>query len=545
MPRNTTPAYPPIMVPDGATIHGRPAEFFGLHPEQDPGFNAQQLQACIAAGGTVTLFTPGEYPLSADAFSVTPGLAQLEIGPGVFFSIGGVRRFPSTLGPILRRKKPRALSRIMTRSLTGRSQAVAHSSTVFTGTGLSTGLTQHQRVALAAPFDAVRIGIPNMHTAAIANVIAAVGVTNALGAWATTAPTANNTGAATAAAPTPSETVSASPGAFRRLTFNGAQSVSLPAAIDASNLVPSVTWSDWCPVASVPRTDGGTFPLLDVRVFIPTASGFVSIGYNGASNSAWAVAGRDDLYTGGRAYRCWNQDTDGVTTPANFTQTTTTPTVIPLLIQYRSRTDGATQLVLGDSIYDGTAGPVYPGNTFAFQAVRDAHDAAFPVEHCTLNAAGGSTIQLSQRLNAHLAQVSPAVLLLQSASINNFGTSLGSRTQQEGLGTVGVGKALADAVGAALIVGSMFPVTNAARNWAATDSQRTTLNAAVSALAALEGFEFLDFGQVLDGPPVSGQVEPLASTVAGDGFHLNDTGHTAAAALALAALRRAMFVDVR
>jgi len=432
-------------------------------------------------------------------------------------------------------------TRILTRSLTGRSNAVSAASNAFgTGGALVTGLCQHQRVVMAGHFDAVRIAIPNMHTSAVSSVLAMVGVSNALGAWNTVAPSANNTGQLTAASPAPTETVSASPGVWRNLTFSGASSATLPAAVDATNLLPSFTWSDWAPIYSVDRTDGGTLPVLDVRMFFPVAAGSMTLAYTGVSNNAWAIAGRDDLYTGGRAYRVWNQDVDGVTTPDSFTTATTQPMVVPILIQYRSRAAGWAVTSLGDSIYEGTAGATYPANNFVWKACVSLSSLSTPVEYCSLNAAGASTIQLIKRAQSLLPELTPSILLAQSASVNNFGTSLGSRVQQEGRGTGGVLQSLTSRSGTALVLGSMFPVTNAAKAWGTTDSQRVTLNATLATQSGTDGYTWLDYGPAYDGATKVGQGEPAAALISGDGIHPNDAGQTALSAPTKQAISMAM-----
>ena len=97
--------------------------------------------------------------------------------------------------------------------------------------------------------------------------------------------------------------------------------------------------------------------------------------------------------------------------------------------------------------------------------------------------------------------------------------------QQEGQGTAGVMQALAMKMNCALILGSMFPVTNAVKAWGTTDSQRVTFSTAAS-LSGTNGYTWCDFGQVFDGVSNGGQVEPVASLVSGDGFHPNDAGQT-------------------
>lgn len=509
-----------------------------------------RLTASVASGSSVTvpyargtgaanfkrvtfLSYSGESSLSTSAATAKLDFAGITVtnSTGATWNAGDILRLVLHGSDAVRNK-----SRILTRSLTGRSNAVAASGNAFgTGGALAVGLCQHQRVALAAHFDSVRIAIPNMHTSSVASVLGMVGVSNALGAWSTSAPILNNTGAATSASPTPSETVSsAGSGLWRNLTWSGASSVTLPAAVDATNLVPSYSWSDWAPVYSVARTDGGTFPLLDIRIFIPVAAGSMTLAYTGASNNAWAMWGRDDLFTNGRTYRVWNQDVDGVTTPTAFTSTTTQPMIVPLLIQYRSRFEGESVCVVGDSIYDATTGSTYTNNGWAWQGVSGISQTYGPVEYCSLSAGGATTLQSALRAENQLSQVKPTIVVFPAASVNNFGTSLGSRVQQEGQGAVGKLLALASGVSVRetqpdVVIGSMLPVTNAAKAWGSTDAQRITLNNEMRNRSVDSGFTFLDFGPTIDGTTTSGQIEPKSTYVGADGIHPNDTGYTAMA----------------
>jgi lysophospholipase L1-like esterase len=89
MPRNTSPAYPPVLIMDGAIPHGRAAELFGLHPDSPAAFNREQLQAALNAGGLVTLLSPGVYPLDADTLTAPAGVTFMT-GPGVAFTVAGI-----------------------------------------------------------------------------------------------------------------------------------------------------------------------------------------------------------------------------------------------------------------------------------------------------------------------------------------------------------------------------------------------------------------------------------------------------------------------
>ncbi len=415
-------------------------------------------------------------------------------------------------------------SATMTRCITGRANAVAVSSTIWTGTGLVTGLTQHQRHVLATHFDAVRIAIPNMHTSTVAGVKVAFGASTTLGSY-SSAPTTNSGTGTTSASPAPTETVSSALGVWRQALFNGATSATLPVAVDAANIYPSWTWTDWTQVSSVDRTDGGTLPVLDLRIFIPVAAGSITAGWTGGTNQAWSIWGRDDLITGGRVCRIWNQDVDGIATPASFTTTTTNGVMIPVMLQYMSRTTGETILVLADSIGEASTGGTYTGNSFVWQA---ALANSTPVEVCNYGFAGGSSIQVTQRVQPLIDQIRPTRILGVSSSTNNFGTTLGIRVSGETGGTVGVLAAMSKQVNAKLGVYEFLAVTNAAKAYAATDSFRVNANTLAQNRSNQIGAKWIDLGSIWNGTThASGQIEPNTSYVNADGVHPNDAGHSA------------------
>ena len=435
----------------------------------------------------------------------------------------------------------RKTRRIMSRSLTGRAAALPLTDALFPANSNTNGLSLHYRVAAACDFDAIRILVPNMHTSTVSGVTASIGLTDALGTWQTTAPTANNIGANTTVAPVSNQGISSTGTNTILCTFSSATSATLPPAIDAASLMSSYTPSDWIPASAVTRTDGGTFPLVDVRLYYPAGS-TATMAYTGGTYNAWAMWGRDDLITGGRAWRVWAQAVESVATPANFTSVSTVPYMVPIVVQYRARKSGAiTTLVCGDSIYEGSAGATYTGNNFTWLATLDLSTTDAPMEQCNLTIPGGSTLVLSRYLAQLISLVKPSVVVAETASVNNFGSTLGQRTIQNGLGALGVAQANAYEVDCQLVTATMFPVTNAAKAYGATDSFRQSLNTLIKTNSdSGNAYTVIDAGTVLDGGVVSGQTEPLPSVIAADGVHLNDTGHLAMKPLVKAALSAAL-----
>lgn len=429
-------------------------------------------------------------------------------------------------------------SKILSRCITGRCKDLALTDATYPANSNTNGLTLHYRVALADHFDSIRIGIPNLSASTQAGVVVGVSASNTLGAWSGSAPSSNATGAAVVAAPTPSETPGTSGETFYKARFGGALSATLPVAVDATNLVPSYTWTDWNPITSIARTDGGTLPLVDIRLFYPAGT-VPSLAYNGSTYTAWAVWGRDDIVTGGKAYRVFAQAVEAVATPANFTSATTVAYHVPIIIQYKSRNGGVSIARFGDSIWDGGTS-TYQNNGFAWQAVKDLAASGYVLEDANFSVPGQTTINLGQIAGQLMPYIKPTVCAFESASVNNYGASLGSRTQQHGRGALGTFLALCAEYRASPLTASFLPVTNAAKAYGATDSQRVTLNTFLAAQSLVDKYTYVDFGTVMDGVVTSGQVEPAVAYITGDGIHPNDAGHTAMLPLYKAGLLAAM-----
>lgn len=243
--------------------------------------------------------------------------------------------------------------------------------------------------------------------------------------------------------------------------------------------------------------------------------------------------------TGGKAYRVFAQAVEAVATPANFTSATTVAYHVPIIIQYKSRNGGVSIARFGDSIWDGGTS-TYQNNGFAWQAVKDLAASGYVLEDANFSVPGQTTINLGQIAGQLMPYIKPTVCAFESASVNNYGASLGSRTQQHGRGALGTFLALCAEYRASPLTASFLPVTNAAKAYGATDSQRVTLNTFLAAQSLVDKYTYVDFGTVMDGVVTSGQVEPAVAYITGDGIHPNDAGHTAMLPLYKAGLLAAM-----
>ena len=206
------------------------------------------------------------------------------------------------------------------------------------GFGLSaTNYTWSLQCALPTDFMAVRLVLQNGLTSAITGVTACASVGG------TSTDRVNNAGA------------------WVNATFSGASSVTLPAATVTTD--PTITTSDWVPLASIARVDGGTLPLLYVRCLTPAANTQAPLNGLGVAITGWATKADGLIW----AWRF--QSGDFVTTPSGMTGSSD-PSASPIVgVQYLAR-DGAILSVaaFGDSIISAYSSTI-PGDGFVSRAV--------------------------------------------------------------------------------------------------------------------------------------------------------------------------------
>lgn len=136
------------------------------------------------------------------------------------------------------------------------------------------------------------------------------------------------------------------------VTWGGAAAIDIPAG---SLSRPSLVMSDWMPLSSIARVDGGALPLVLARTYYAnrTVAAFT------AANQAAAVAIDESL----RPFEWANtaqSGVDGVTNPASMTSTWSTATagVVSRIfcLVFRCRKDARCLMFVGDSIMRGLGG---------------------------------------------------------------------------------------------------------------------------------------------------------------------------------------------
>jgi lysophospholipase L1-like esterase len=361
---------------------------------------------------------------------------------------------------------------------------------------LAANHTTHLQMELEAPFYAIRIGVPNIHTGTIANVKVAVGPQ-------TTAFAAGN-----------SSNLNTS-GGWINATFAGASSVTLPARVAAER--PSWTWTDWIYCPSVARADGGARPLLVARVEIPTASAQASIPQNGMTN--WA----DGVTNGGRMFRRSSQAVLGVTTTGDMTSATITNTdFVPLAVEYALANGVGRQfLIVGDSTVEG----VGPGDLYghAQRAVQDTSTPTAPAEYFNGALHGQTAAVYTEYLSDVIAMVAPDVLIFSPYSVNSFSTTISTGTMQQYRGVAGRALALAGQRDASVVLLTGIPC-DAAFKAITGDSSRRALNTELLAISA-PNVAVADIAALFGGAINGSDQQEIAAGLSDDNVHPNAAGY--------------------
>lgn len=369
--------------------------------------------------------------------------------------------------------------------------------------------TSHLQTVLEAEFDSVRIGVFNATNSAISGILVSVAAGTALG---------SNNSAATIDP-----------------TANGGtwvdSSVNLLAGVDA--FAPSITWTPSIPLASLPRSDGGTLPVIHVRVTHP-ASTMVTLFTGGTGVGGWESVGNDTTMPFNRPIRGRNQGVDGVTTKGSFTSTgNANAQLTAFMIEYTLRgVVGKTLLVLDNSLGEGAGGAMFRcGWARRLQAMWSTPTS--PVEICNSGLSGATNSQLRQRL----AAIAPSLVGITAThapftNVNDCSTPLTaanitSSRQHYSI----VAQLVTQYKLGKLITCTQPPSTYATRAFGAGDPLRIASN------TTLLGYPrtVVDFAPSLSAsaPDVNGQVN-FAAGVSDDGLHPNDTGHAAMAGAYLA-----------
>jgi lysophospholipase L1-like esterase len=281
------------------------------------------------------------------------------------------------------------------------------------------------------------------------------------------------------------------------------------------------TVSDWIPVSSVPRTDGGTKPLVAVRAYMQAHANLPAYG-NGVDNFT-----NHATRTDGRIWAARQQA--GVLVTSGFTDTTNR-TQSPIVgIQYLSRGKVKTVAGLGDSITDGRG--TYLGEGFllpAIDALSDMNGTAYEYMNCGWSGQSYSVIG-ERAIDVLQSSVRPDVLVIPNGSPNDISTTISQSNIDSFRWRRNRVLAAAREVNVPVLFWTWLSSNASVKSYGATDSLRVAYNTEMLAQASRD-IMVVDAASAINGSITGGQMEmnPLYQN---DGIHPNDAGNTVLANL--------------
>lgn len=281
--------------------------------------------------------------------------------------------------------------------------------------------TWQVKITAEADFDAVRILYLNHMTNTVV-VSASVGATET----AATDTTSNISdpvvgGAAYAVLDSTTDSYG-----FRSVTWAGASSITAPAASIPSGVIPnvlaipyaipSISTSDWVPLRSVPRADGGTLPLCILRFYLDGAAN--AFGYTGDSGK-YPLMRTPTAANRGRIIQMSNIGNNGVTNPA-FKPSSLATTAIPFIIQFRCRRRGVTVMSVGDSITENNGIVADRLSSWGFRACADLSTKDLPISYVNNGCSSMPSTTFWQHGLATMSAIKPDIATYSAWSPNNL-----------------------------------------------------------------------------------------------------------------------------
>lgn len=294
------------------------------------------------------------------------------------------------------------------------------------------------------------------------------------------------------------------------------------------------TVTDWIPLSSIARTDGGTFPLVVIRAYI-SANPVLPVYGNGTDDfTNWASR------TAGHKCVSRAMTGDGITTPANFVSTTNISQNPVVGIQYAARGRVITVMGVGDSITEGRGTYLNEGFILpACEALSSTSGTAIEYSNAGWN--GQTMAQFTERaIDLLESHIRPDVLVLPSGSPNDQVTTVTAAeilTFQSFRARI---LSTCQKVGTRLVLWTWLPSNAAIRPYGSSDALRVADNTAVLGLNA-RGILVADTSTAFSGVTTSGQVQIL-SGASSDDIHPNDTGNALLRDVLEPVLRRALGV---
>lgn len=370
--------------------------------------------------------------------------------------------------------------------------------------------TTSLQFSLATHYDRVRIILPNLHTSAIDNVKVCVAPTNTDG---------GDTQTTAMVYPSGGEST------WVNATFSGSASGSLALS---DGVTPSFTATDWIDVSSIPRTDGGEFPILLVRIEQPAAAGYMTNPFSdmsGMSNKATV---------GQRPYRSAAIALLGVTTKSSVNAAAYSANHQAAIVQYAPRVLGRCVMGFGDSLTEGAGGVSPPTWSWLHKACEAVHSSSTPIEIANLGWGGKDSDEFFTMASLFLPMVPDAIAFYAAFTPNS---SLVAANVDVFRRYTARFLELCNTYKITPILNTGIPSTyglSQGKNWGSADALRISRNSEI--LQA--GVVAADFSSVMTGEynATNTTQRDILSGMSDDGLHPNNAGANAMTPVATAAL---------
>ncbi len=390
--------------------------------------------------------------------------------------------------------------------------------------------TSHNQFTFETPPGLLRVGVMNNIAVALTGVKVAYAPSSALGVSTSTDvidPTA--TGGVWISLPFAGSTAGA--------TIAAATAVPTP-AIDN----PTITFSDWITGGGtnplyIPRTDGGTLAVGNVRVEIPgAANANIPLQYFTDTN-AFEQEGSATVAPWGRPYRCRSQAVLGVTTKNLFTSVTVNGQTVPIVIQYVpfNMVSGATVGVLGNSMEEGVlSGATGRRPNYILEARARISTPERPLEVVNSAIHGAAASRANGRATNFLPLVKPEIVVYPWYNVNSAqypGASAATALVDQAamIGNFNLGRVNMEAFQPALILTTGIPSNFVARPIVEMDKLRLARNEALLAAPQSARVRVADVATPFSGPIDTNGQTSIAAGFTSDQLHDSDLGRAALA----------------
>lgn len=304
----------------------------------------------------------------------------------------------------------------------------------------------------------------------------------------------------------------------------------VPAAASAQDVV--YAKSPLIPVSSQDRTDGGTLPLLVMRVYVSSAATIGCVGNGADVLTNWATIPNGRIWI-------MRQQAGDLITGGTWTSATNVSQSPIVGVEYLSRGKVVSFAAVGDSISEGIG--TYQGNSWGLRAcVLLSSMSGVAYEWCNLGWSGQTVAQFSARAkNIAAAGLKLSAIFMPNGSPNSGSTPLIQSNVVLQRTQFGTGRSgLADGP-YPVIPWTWLPTNTASKAWGAGDSFRRSYNDELRTWA-LRGEIVADFDSVIAGVDDGlGQIQMKVGTT-DDQIHPNEVGNDLMATVAARAMLAAL-----